>query len=212
MGDEVLVNLGVEDELSEHLLRVVLRQANRNYLIGSVYGKRGNGYLRRNLAAFNNAAAGSTHLILADLDLTPCPPRLIEEWFECSIAEYRNHCHRNLIFRIAVREIEAWVIADRTAFAHFLGINCSLIPLNTEMISDPKLELLKLVRLSRYRSIKDDILPREGDRRHIGPNYNGRLSAFLRDSWQVNRARRHSASLAKLHDLLNTHHPVIRGN
>lgn len=51
------ISLAVEDELSEHLLRVLIAQTNRDYLVCAVYGKQGAGYLKRMLHAFNNAAS-----------------------------------------------------------------------------------------------------------------------------------------------------------
>jgi hypothetical protein len=209
MPGEIIINLAVEDELSEYLLRILLQQSQKEYIVGSVYRKGGFGYLKRNLAAFNNASSGSVHLVLADLDQAACAPSLIEEWFGCTILKYRSKCHRNLLFKVVVREIEGWVMADRNAFSKFLGINRDLIPNNTETLSDPKASLIDLVRRSRYRSIRDDIAPKIGEQRRIGPNYNTRLSEFLRDSWHISRARDHSASLARLSDTLNTFHPLF---
>jgi len=36
--------------------------------------------------------------------------------------------HPNLLFRVAVKEVEAWLLAHRAAFATFLGISDKLIP------------------------------------------------------------------------------------
>ena len=87
---EILVNLAVEDGPSESLLRVLLEQSQKEYLIGDVYGKKGAGFLRKNLSAFNNASNGSAHLVLTDLDNTVCAPGLIEDWFGCEIQQYRK--------------------------------------------------------------------------------------------------------------------------
>ena len=85
MAADIPITLAVEDELSEHLLRALLAQANRNYLVGAVYGKRGNNFLKQKLSAFNNAAKDSAYFCLTDLDSLPCAPALIEEWFGCDI-------------------------------------------------------------------------------------------------------------------------------
>ena len=210
MAGEVPITLAVEDELSEHMLRALLLQTKREYLIGTVYGKKGADYLRQKLSAFNMAAKGSTHLVLTDLDRHKCVPDLIEKWFECRLHEYPMRRHANLIFRVAVGEVESWVMADRQRFSEFLGISMDQVPEQTDAVLDPKELLLKLASKSRYRRLRDDIVPRPGDRRKIGPDYNGRLGEFIHSSWRANIAYAHSASLARAWKMLIAFHPIYR--
>lgn len=98
------VNLAVEDELSEVVLRRLLADA-RCYAVGTVYGRRGNGYLRKTIVGWNRAARGCPFIVLTDLDNTRCAPSLIAEWLTVPK-------HPNLLFRIAVREVEAWLLSD----------------------------------------------------------------------------------------------------
>lgn len=210
MAGEVPITLAVEDELSEHMLRAILVQTNREFLVGTVYGKKGADYLRQKLRAFNMAAKGSSYLVLTDLDAYNCVPELIEKWFTCHLNEYPKRRHANLVFRVAVREVESWVMADRERFADFLGIAKNSIPEQTDTISDPKELLLQLASKSRNRRLRDDIVPRPGDKRKIGPDYNGRLGEFIHSSWRAKVACSHSASFARAWKILSAFHPIYK--
>ena len=207
---EIPINLAVEDELSEHLLRVSLAQSGRPFIVGVVYGRQGNGYLKRMLPAFASACRGSTHLVMVDLDDRPCAPDLIEDWFDCTIAMYAARRHPNLIFRIAVREAESWVMADRDAFASFLGISLNHVPLRPDSLPDPKKALLDLVRKCRNRDLKNDIVPRPGEKRTIGPDYNGRLVEFVSSSWRASEAEKSSQSFGRTFAALKRFRPVLK--
>ncbi len=210
MAGEVPITLAVEDELSEHLLRALLIQTKRNFLIGTVYGKRGAGYLKQKLPAFNNAAKGSGFLLLTDLDSCVCVPKLIQDWFVCALSEYPKRKHCNLAFRVAVREIESWVLADREQFAEYFGLAKQLIPEQTDTISDPKQFLLQIVARCRKRSLRDDIVPKAGDKRRVGPDYSGRLGEFVQTRWRAETAILHSASLERTWNCLRAFHPVFK--
>jgi len=41
----------------------------------------------------------------------------------------RSRGHPNFLFRVAVREVEAWLLAHREGIARFLGISEHLVPL-----------------------------------------------------------------------------------
>lgn len=210
MSNGILINLAVEDELGEQMLRVLLAQTGRDFQIGVVRGKQGSGYLKKNLSAFNNASKGAAYLIFTDLDNKPCASVLIENWFNCPVAEYTTHRTPNLLFRIAVREVESWIMADRKAFAEFLGVSISKIPSQTDDIPNPKEFLLNLAKGSRKRSLRDDLVPLPGDHRKTGPDYNGRLAEFLHSgSWRASVAESNSPSLARTRKKLLEFHPVF---
>ncbi len=209
MANGTPINLAVEDELGEQMIRILLAQSGRTFPIGAVYGKRGNSYLKKTLPAFNNAAKGMAYFVFTDLDNKPCATFMIEDWFHCPIADYPRRRNGNLLFRIAVREVESWIMADRKAFAEFLGISVYKIPTQTDDILDPKRFLLDLARSSRKKDLRDDLVPRPGESRRIGPDYNGRLSEFLHSSWQASTAELHSSSLAKTRKALVQFHPII---
>ena len=80
MRAPIPIYLAVEDELSEWVARRALSTRPAGYAVGAVYSQGGYGYLKKQAPAFNNAAKGCPFLLLADLDRSPCPPQLIEDW------------------------------------------------------------------------------------------------------------------------------------
>ena len=86
-------------------------------------------------------------------------------------------------------------MADRKAFANFFSIPLANFPDKMDEITDPKQFLLSKVIKSRSRSLIEDIVPKPGSTAKIGPNYNARLSDFVRNSWDVYEAIKCSESL-----------------
>jgi hypothetical protein len=125
------VNLATEDELSEVVLRRLLDHSRRGYAIGKAYGRRGFGYLRTTINAWNRVAQYVPFIVLTDLDQHLCPKELIDDWLSEAI-------HPNLLLRVAVREVEAWLLADRSNFAKFLNVSEKCIPPAPDRLSDPK--------------------------------------------------------------------------
>lgn len=181
------IALAVEDSLSEAVARKMLTQSAKTYCVVNCLGGSGFGYLKSKINAFNSAAKRLPFFVLTDQDIG-CPPDKINNWLNGKI-------HPNLIFRIAVMEIESWVMADRQAIADFLSISVDNFPQNMDDISDPKQFLLAKARKSRKRNLKDDIVPKVGSTAKVGPNYNARLCDFVRNDWDVHRAKKHSESL-----------------
>ncbi|MGD1018765.1 MAG: hypothetical protein ABSA12_05540 [Verrucomicrobiia bacterium] len=207
MRGPIPINLAVEDELSEQMLRVLLQKCGNAYEVGAVYRKGGNNYLKSKLSGFNRAARGMPYLILTDLDDKPCAADLIEEWFACKIKDYPTRRNHNLLFFIAVREVEAWLLADRESFAAFLRIKLDEIPLEPDRIADPKKELLELVRKTKNRRLREDIVPRDTSATRIGPDYNGRLTEFLLHKWRLDAAEARSPSLLRAKKILKSFLP-----
>jgi hypothetical protein len=127
----VPINLAVEDELSELVLRRLLGASGVDYHVGVVNRRGGFGYLRSRVSGWNRAAAGVPFLVLTDLDNAPCPPALLADWLP-------EGPHPNLMFRVAVREVEAWLIADRLALARFLRCRPRDVPPDPEALPRAK--------------------------------------------------------------------------
>jgi hypothetical protein len=194
------VNLATEDELSEVILYKVITQSNR-YAIGAAYRRGGFGYLRRTIPGWNRAARGIPFVVLTDLDTAECPARLIDDWLE-------DEQHPNLLFRIAVREVESWLLADFTNLSEFLKIGKAPALTNTDTIADPKAALVNLARKSRSRAIRDSIVPRKDSTAKQGRDYNGCLGSFVRERWDIDMAKTNSPSLARMVGRLNSFNPV----
>jgi len=199
---KIHLNLAVEDELSEHVIRRLARDTDRPFQIVSVYRKGGAGYLKQRLLAFNRACRITPYLILTDLDRCVCAPELIEDWFRCSMNKYPSKRHANLLFCIAEREVESWLLADRDSCARFLGVAMDLIPSQPDQIADPKRELLQLAARSRYRQVREEIAPRRSSILRTGPGYNERLSFFVSKSWRPRVAAYYSPSLLRTFERL----------
>lgn len=101
------------------------------------------------------------------------------------------------MFRIAVKEVEAWLLADAAGIACFFGITATKIPGNVEGIPDPKRELISLARTSRKRVILDDIVPDSRSTAKQGRNYNGRMKEFVYYHWDISEAMTRAESLRK---------------
>lgn len=156
---------------------------------GTVYGKRGSGYVRNKLSAFNQSAHGLQYLALVDLMDTrlDCAPLVTNSWLP--------HPNVGMIFRVVVREIESWLMADRDGIAEYLAIRTNRIPLLPELEVDPKRTLVNLARRSRRKSVKDALVPREGSSAATGRLYVSEMSRFIQTRWDVTRARANSPSL-----------------
>jgi len=182
------INLAVEDEVSEAVALRLLQESGRDFAVGTCYRRGGFGYVKRTIRGFNNAAKGTPFLVLTDLDAVNCAPALIHDWLPVPI-------HPNLIFRVAVREVEAWIIADRESLAKLLGVSVTLVPTDVEGITDPKQYLINIAAKSPYGVLRQDIVPRANSTAKQGPNYNGQLVGFVRSRWRAQVAARRSRSL-----------------
>ena len=193
------VNLATEDELSEITLLRILSRLDR-FAVGTAYRRGGHGYLRRTIVGWNSAARGRPFIVLTDLDSNECPARLIGDWLPIPKDP-------NLQFRVAVRDVESWLLADRDNISEFLGISASRIPVAPDTLADPKRTIVELAGRSR-KSIRDRVVPRIGSTAKQGPDYNACLDSFVQSRWDFQAARANSPSLARTLDRLITFIPV----
>jgi hypothetical protein len=197
------VNLAVEDELSEAVLRRLLDSANRGYAVGATHGRRGSGYLKSSIASWNRAAQFVPIVVLTDLDSRACPNTLIDSWLE-------EPQHPNLVLRVAVREVEAWLLADRSGLAQFLRVPEKRLPLDPDALLDAKAALIDVARRSRSVGVRERIVPRQGSTAEQGREYNSCLCEFVRADWKIHEAAAASASLKRTIERLNSFTPVWR--
>lgn len=178
----------VEDIVQELILIKLFQRFRPDATLYSAMGKRGNSYIRQRMKGFNAASRYTPHVVLTDLDNIACPPELIDDWINFTISS-------GLMFRIAVREAEAWLLADRNGFARFIGISGKKIPMNCEEIQNPKEFIVTLARRSSKRTIRADIVP-EGIS-SVGPGYNPKMEEFILNHWNIENAISNSRSLGK---------------
>jgi hypothetical protein len=202
---DIPINLAVEDALSEAVLRAMLHQSQRPFSVGTCLSRGGYGYIKKIIPGLNHAAKGMPYLVLTDLDNAECPLALISSWLS-------QPKHPNLIFRVAIIEVEAWLLAHREAFSEFLGISTNSIPNNVDEIADPKQLLINLARRSSKRILRDAIVPAPNSTAKIGKDYNGQLIQFVQQSWQVDSAKINSQSLQRAMNALISFEPTWETN
>ncbi|MBI4757273.1 MAG: hypothetical protein HY778_18070 [Betaproteobacteria bacterium] len=185
-GQAILV--AVEDELSAAVMRRLVVASGRGFVIDRVINARGNGLLKAGMGKFVSASRVLPHVVLTDLDRCPCPPELLRQWGASRLPP-------RLLLRIAVREVEAWLLADRTGMAAYLSVPVTKVPHDPETELDPKRTLINLARRSRKRRLIEELAPQVGSPNCIGPLYNARLTEFACNRWDVEAARERAPSL-----------------
>lgn len=160
------------------------------------YGGSGKAHLLARLDGYNRAAALSPWFVLIDLDREECAPSALRNWLPTPSPLMR--------FRIVVREIEAWLLADQAGISKFLGVAARRIPHDPEQLEDPKQTLVELAGQSRSRAIRQDLVPRPRSGRNVGPAYSSRLMEFIVSSWRPEIAAVRAASLARCIERLGT--------
>jgi hypothetical protein len=179
----------VEGSLDETVARRLA--AHCGHSVDVVYGKRGFGYIRTNISAFNLSPSTMPIVVLADsMDMhESCPP--------ATVARLLPKPSPNMRFRLAVREIEAWLLADQANIARFLGVPSARIPSNPDAIQDPKSDLIRTARQSSKLLVRRLIPPQPGFRSREGPGYTSELQRFVVTMWDISSAESRSESLRR---------------
>jgi len=180
----------VEGILDEAVLKKLIESGGAG--AGPIYGKRGKAYLLSRLKAYSNAARhDSPWVVLVDLDREfKCAPLMRKERLPAKPSGY-------LCFRVAVRAIEAWLLADRESFSKFLGVALSRIPMDPESEADPKGTVINLARKSRKQEIRENLVPRRDSGRREGPAYTSTLVDYVQKVWRPSVAARKAESLKR---------------
>ena len=195
---EVVVTGAVEGDVDEAVLRRVLKHVGLS--LGVVHGREGKQTLLKQLGGYNNAARFAPWVVLVDLDGDcPCAPPCVQGWLPAPSLQ--------MCFRVAVRAVEAWVLADREHIASSLGISLQRVPDNPDILAHPKTALVNLARQSRSRAVREDLVPRQRSGRSVGPLYTARLMKFVEDEhagWRPDQAAIRSDSLRRCIDRLRS--------
>jgi hypothetical protein len=181
--------LAVEDVVSEAVAQRLVAHCLPTTPVATCLRRNGFGYLKDRIHGLNDAAQGMPYFILVDLDQCSCPPVLLRDWFQ------GRAIHGNMVFRIAVRQVEAWLLADRAGIARFLQVAQAHVPTQPESQTNAKQALVNVARRSRSRHVRQDIVPGEGMTAPQGPNYNSRLVTFVHEQWDLEAARSRADSL-----------------
>ncbi len=188
MPGSPLIFAAVEGIVDEAVARRLIIEAGG--IPGTVYNCEGKDSLRKRIKGYNNAAQHAPWLVLVDLDSNAsCAPSLRQTWLPVPAPW--------LCFRIAVRQVEAWLLADAKSLAAYLGVAKRKIPDNPEALLDAKTAMVNLARFSRRRDIRQDMVPRSSSGRKVGPAYTSRLVEYVENHWQPARAAQHADSLRR---------------
>jgi hypothetical protein len=149
--------------------------------------------LRAGINGYNNAGRHRPWIVLVDLDQdADCAPNLCRSWISKKSPK--------LCFRVAVREVEAWLLSDRESIARFLSVPIPRVPIDPESEINPKQTMVNLAATSKRRDIREDMVPRPGSGRSVGPAYTSRLVEFTQSPqplWRPSNAAKHSKSLQR---------------
>jgi hypothetical protein len=183
-----LITLAVEGPSDEIVAKRIIRHVGAEP--GPAYGGHGKLNLRDRVSGYARAADYTPWLILVDLDHDQeCAPPLLADWHvpDASL----------LCFRIVVRAVEAWLLADPERFADFFRVSRSRIPADPESLDDPKRSVVDLTRRARRRDIRQDMVPRPGSGRPIGAGYVSRIIEFAEQRWRPDVAMQNAESLRR---------------
>jgi hypothetical protein len=183
-----IISLAVEGAVDEAVMRRLV--AHTGGQTGSVYGRNGKTALRARIKGYNQAARHAPWVVLVDLDSdADCAPPIRDEWVPEPAV--------NLCFRIAVREVEAWLMADAQTLSRYLGVGSRKILVEPEKLKRPKEAMVNLARGSRRKDIRADMVPREKSGRRVGPAYPSRLIEYVQEHWRPDVAAERSESLQR---------------
>lgn len=157
---------------------------------GPAYVRFGKGNIDKKLRAYNNAARFGPWLVLRDLDHdAECAAGLVQTLLP-NPAEFMK-------LRVAVRSVEAWLMADRERISKYLSVSQDIVPPDPDSEDHPKSTLVNLARRSTKRGIREDMVPGVGHSRAVGPGYTARVTEFATLYWRPEIAARTSDSLAR---------------
>ena len=139
------------------------------------------------------ARAGHLVVGLTDLDDAPSPSELISTHFPRGYS-------RNLLMRVPVIMLEAWLLADTKGFAEYLQVEEALMPYKPETIRMPKITIVDLARLSANAETAADIAPPLMSKARVGRGYTRHILNFTETLWDPWRAAEKSPSLRRTID------------
>lgn len=185
----IQVALAIEDDLSRAIGLRLLAELPIPLTPNLILQKGGFGYLKSGMKSWREISQRQIVLILTDLDRVACPLALRADWLG------ETPPPANLLLRIAVREVESWVLADHDAMRKLIGSKGTLPPL-PDNLPDPKQHFLKLAKFAP-RKIRQDLVKETGAVASQGIGYNACLTEWVQSVWSPERASKRSPSLER---------------
>lgn len=150
----------------------------------------GKGNIDRQISGWNDAALGGPWFVLRDLDSdAACAPA----W----IAKRKLKPATWMCFRLAVRELEAWLLADARGISEFLDVEERWVPANPDAERDPTQSLVALARRAGRGDRRRRLVPEQGSGTVVGKLYEDTIIEFATHHWDLGRACKRSDSLRR---------------
>lgn len=180
-----------EDSACTEIGKILVKKISEDTIISSTQIAGGFGSLVEKIEKMNSIARNAMPvLIIADGDQNQCVVAQVKSWLPKNPSE-------RLSLRLIVRSAESWLLSDQNSLSDFLGISSDLIPNTPEAILNPKDALLNLVKKSKHRIYREEMLPRKGSSSKVGLGYNVHLSNFIQNHWDPFKAAERAPSLAR---------------
>jgi hypothetical protein len=185
----MVFSAAVEGPSDEVALRKIVNSVGGD--LGHVYGRNGKVHILRSLPGYNYAARFQPWIVLVDLDAEDCVVVAKQNWLPVA----SDH----MCLRVAVRELESWLLADHERFSTYFAVSANLIPTDPDLLDDPKLTLINILRKSRRFAVRADMVPDTKLGQSIGPAYTARIMEFIESGagWRVEAAAERSPSLRR---------------
>ena len=145
------------------------------------------------LKSYNAAAHHGGWFVLrdADQDGDDCPV-VVRQTLLAPASQAPSMC-----FRLAVRSLEAWLMADAEALTSHFALVRSRVPARPEEERDPKQAFVNACRSSRRSDVRAAVVPPTGSARSVGPEYVAFVSDYCRLAWRPDVAAASAPSLRR---------------
>lgn len=147
--------------------------------------------MRKSIGNFAKASQWAPVIVFTDLDEEECAPSLIEDW-----RKHLTFVADNLHIRVAVKEVEAWLVADQQGITDMLGRKSVRVPPNADDVADPKAWILQNA-LKSPRRIREQLVTTSGGGLRQGLGYNNYIGKWVAEGWHPNTAAANSESLTR---------------
>lgn len=183
------IAIATEDQLSEAIALRLISEIPTPHCVTHKLRKGGFGYLRSKMDSWRQMAQHQVMMVLTDLDRADCLVEFRNQWLAS------RPLPASLLFRVAVREVESWVLADHVAMRALIGAK-GVLPVTPDELADPKQALLRLVKAAP-KEVREDLLKTIDGNLSPGLGYNARLTEWVNSAWSPQRAAERSPSLAR---------------
>ncbi len=198
------IAIATEDELSEAIALRLIAELRSPHCITHRLRRGGSGYLRSKMNNWRQMAEHQVMMVLTDLDRASCVVEFRDGWLASqSLPE-------SLLLRVAVREVESWVLADHEAVRQLIGSR-GVLPVAPDEVPDPKQVLLRLAKHAP-KEVRQEMLKTINGQLSQGLGYNACLTHWVGTAWSPQRAAERSPSLARTRTRLATVVEAFRVN